>query len=144
LHDVRIWQIASGGESSFDGGTQIDSNNIARAPLCCQLRVTPFAASTFQHNFVFEKVRLDGRDPAEKLLVIPVIGLRKVLPLPAEIHGGGGLVALDSFQRSKSRHAARNGPGEIARLACEPAFKNLVRLALVRGRKIDRTGTSRA
>ena len=61
LNDVRVGQVTSSRECSFDGGTQIDSDYLACAPLRGQLSMAPFAAPAFEHSLVFEKLGLDRR-----------------------------------------------------------------------------------
>ena len=118
LNDVRIFQMARGGKSSFHRVAQIDADYFARAPTRGELRVTALSAAAFQHDLVLEKLGTDRRDPAEKLIRVELVALREVLPLPTEIFGGGGFVCPISSPAASSAGLAKRGmPRTIAKLA---------------------------
>ena len=70
--------------------------------------MTAFAAAAFENDFIFEKFGFDRLQPAEKLLVVFFVFLRKMRPLPAEIFGSFGFVLLDFRQIGKTRNAAHD------------------------------------
>jgi hypothetical protein len=109
--------------------TAIRSDNVARTPLRRELRMTSFAATALEHKLIFEKLRRDWRNPTEKLLLVPLIRLREMLPLPTEAFGRCGFVAGDAFDRSKARHAPNNGPSRGARRARKLSFNDLCAIA---------------
>ena len=125
LNYVRILQLARGGKSSFHRVAQIDADYFARAPVSRELRVSPFAAATFQHQLALKKLGSDRRNPTQKLIGIELIALNEVLPLPTKIFSGGRFVCLNFFRQRKPRHAANNRKTTSARVAGELAFHDL-------------------
>ncbi len=63
LNNVRIRQVARGFKRRLDRRAEIDADNVARAPLRGELRVTSLAAAAFEHDLVAKKLRLHRRDP---------------------------------------------------------------------------------
>src|SRR5256714_6635059 len=84
LNDVRVLKAARRREGRFDRHAEVYADHVARSPLGDQTRMPTLAAAAFEHDLVFEETGLDGRNPAQKLLRVPLVLLRKVLPLPAE------------------------------------------------------------
>ena len=66
LHNVQICGPACCCERRFDCVTQINADNIARAPTRCEPRVTPLATTAFKDQLVFEEIRLNRLQPAEQ------------------------------------------------------------------------------
>src|ERR1700738_1865012 len=91
LDDVRIRKTTSCRERSFNGRAEVNPNHLTRSPLGGQLSMTPFAATTFEYDLIFEEIRRDRSDPAQKLLFILLISLSEVRPLPAEPRSRRGL-----------------------------------------------------
>ncbi len=86
LNDVRVRQMPRALKSRLDRRAQIYSDHFTRAPSRCQSRMPRFAAAAFENDFIFEEFRLDGFQPAQKLLVVFFIFLSEMRPLPAEIY----------------------------------------------------------
>src|ERR1051325_10438170 len=98
---------------------------VARSPARGKLRVTTFAAPAFEHDLVFEKVRLDGRYPPQELLVISLVILRKVLPLPTEARSGRRLFLFNLAEVCETRHTTHDHEMTTASGAAKLAFQNL-------------------
>src|SRR5688572_32987994 len=67
LNHVRVFNALRGGESHFDGGTQIDGDNVCSPPARHTLRVTTFPASTFEHSLPSYKLGTHRCDPIEEI-----------------------------------------------------------------------------
>src|SRR5205085_10484913 len=92
LHDVRAFTLARRRVSRLNRVARINPDDITRAPLDSQLRMSPLAATTFEHNLVAEKLRLDRREPTAQLLRVTLVPLRKMLPLPTEVRSRRSLL----------------------------------------------------
>jgi hypothetical protein len=117
---------------------QINADHFARAPTGGEPRVPALAAAAFEHELVAEKVWRDGRDPLQKLLAVALVVLREVLPLPAEVGGGRGLLRLDLFSVRETRHAPPHGKRARASGARQLALDDLpppARLVRLRDRR---------
>src|SRR5260370_7956275 len=97
-------------ECGFNCCAQVDADHFTGSPLRGQLRVTPFATTSFEHNLIFEKLRRDRSYPAEKLLFVLVIGLSEMLPLPAKAGAGGGFFSFDFIACHKPPHPPHPSP----------------------------------
>src|SRR5687768_13618043 len=94
LNDVRVWQRTRRGKRSLHRYTEIDPDDVLRAPTRRELRVTSLAATTFKHDFVAKKLRRDRGDPTQKLTSVARVFLREVLPLPTKAGSSGTFVAF--------------------------------------------------
>src|SRR4051812_39489307 len=101
-----IWQVTGQLKCRLDAVAEIDADDICCSPFGGQLGVAAFAAATFEYYLVFEKIRLDGLQPAEKLLIVFIVFLSKVCPLPPEILGGFSFFLFDFLKIGKSRNTA--------------------------------------
>ena len=135
---MNVRKLAGRRKCGFDRRAEIDPDHVNRSPPGRQLRVTTLAASSFEHDLIFEKLRCDGSNPGQKLLLIPFISLSEVLPLPAKTRRSGGSIFGDSFDCGKARHAADDGPGARTRGAGELTGQNLFGFTLSCGSKNDR------
>ena len=93
----------------LDRSAQINGDNIARSPTRNAARVPPFTAASFEHNLVVDELWRNRSNPAEKLLFILCVVMRKLCPRPAELVGGRLLIVLNVLQVSKAWDAARDG-----------------------------------
>ena len=125
LNHMRVFNALRGGESDFDGGAQIDSDNVFSAPTRHALRVTTFPASAFEHNFPSHELRTHRCDPIEELLFVFLVIVRKLLPRPAETVGRGPLLFLDLGQFGKARNSPNNRKTFRARGTLKFAGQNL-------------------
>jgi hypothetical protein len=112
------------GKSRLDCRAQIDADDFACAPARSQLRMATLAAAAFEHHLVLKKRGLDRRNPSQKLLFVLLVLLCEVLPLPAEVGGGRGLVRFNLAEFSKARDAAHNREMTSARGAIQIAFED--------------------
>src|SRR4051794_19851576 len=96
-----IRQVSGEMKRRFYSIAEVDSNDLFGSPFCSQLCMPAFAAAALEHDLVFEKVRLDRLQPAEKLFGVLFVFLCKMRPLPAEIGGGFGFVRFDLFELCK-------------------------------------------
>src|SRR5437868_11928446 len=129
LDDVRVRQIPRRGKGSLNRIAKIDSDNISRAKLGRELRMSSLPATAFEHNFVFEEFAGDRSNPGQKLVFVTSLKLIEVLPLPTKFLGGGCLVLLHFVNRGKARHSTHDGPGVITRLTVERGFHDFRLLA---------------
>src|SRR5687768_17272603 len=125
LNDVRVGKRTRGHIRRLHRLAYIDTYNFTRAPLRGKLRVTPFAATAFEHNLVAEKLRRNGSDPAEELFRVALVCLSKVLPLPTEVLSGRLLVLLHRSKLGETRNAACDRKRGHTRAATQFAFDDL-------------------
>jgi len=78
----------------------------------CVARVAAFAASAFEHDFVEEKIRRDGRDPIQELFLVMLLNLIEDQPLRAEIFSRGALRFV-TLGISETRNAGANREGRL-------------------------------
>src|ERR1043166_1763438 len=107
LNDVCVRQRTRRRKRRLNCHTKIDADNLACSPTRRKQRVTPFAATTFEHYFVAKKLRRHGRYPAQKQFRVTLIFLREMLPLPTNPFGSRAFVGLDAFEIREARSISR-------------------------------------
>src|ERR1043166_7123125 len=129
LNDVCVRQRTRRRKRRLNCDTKIDADNLACSPTRRKQRVTPFAATTFEHYFVAKKLRRHGRYPAQKLFRVTLIFLREMLPLPTK-----------PFESREARYAASDRKRSPACRTAQLALHDLFRLQLSDG-EFERTFT---
>src|SRR5262245_61988836 len=125
LNNVRVWQGTRGRKRRLNRNTQIDADNLTRAPTCREHRVTPFTTTAFKHDLVTKKLGRNRRDPTEELFGVTLVFLGEVLPLPAKTFGRLAFVALDMFEIREARNAGGNRKRRRTRRTAQLALHDL-------------------
>src|SRR6202171_4478936 len=141
LNDVSILKIAASVERGFHCGAEVDTHYFAGAPARCKFCMPALAASTFENDLVLKKLWPYRRDPAEELMCIELVGVRKVLPLPAKAFGSRCFVCFQSFTADKARYAASNWKGRFTGNAGQPPLHDLLTFSDRHFRQFQLRGT---
>src|SRR5688500_10704643 len=124
LHDVHVFEMTGSGKSCFHGRAQIDADYFSGAPTSGQQSVPALSASALEHNLALEKRGNYRGDPTEKLVRIETVAMCEMLPLPAEVFGGGSLVRFQVFRGCETRNTADYWKPVLTTLAGELALDN--------------------